>query len=259
MRWLAGLLTVTVGAGGFAGCHTLLPLGISPGQDRSPSEAPLKHDRADTPADMPIVKPDRDPDAVVKPDRRPDGPVAKQDRLVDGAVAKSDTQPDAAIKPDVTPAGDGPPGACANNAQLVQTYAANMVRCWQASGKTQCQAKNLCGPTWHLCTAAEFLGAGGQTKASTGQGWLASCVRDGLDVQAPTGAICSSCNAGGPNIDQDFIWDCMGNTVSTAPYDYLGVYASGELYRVGTSTTPCAYWSAGVSAAGLQGAICCGP
>ncbi len=167
-------------------------------------------------------------------------------------------KPDLA-KPDLAkPSKDGPAVAsgCALGAAPVLVYSSAMQVC--PGAVTQCQAESLCDtPGWHLCTADEFVFLGGTTIPSATKAWIASCVRTGDVVTAPTEQICPG-TCGTPTVGTSLVFGftCSGGSASSGAQHPQGVQAGQLQHRVGAVGAACAYWEVG-EAMLTRAAVCC--
>lgn len=130
-----------------------------------------------------------------------------------------------------------------------------------ADAVNQCDAQALCGAGWHMCTATEYraqYAAMEPPAVDMSNLWLASCVRDGADPQAPSDGVCSECTSTATGGDVNLAFSCVNAVRISSESLYVGVRAGAACTFVGTEEAGNdAYWSVELASTQLGGAFCC--
>jgi hypothetical protein len=126
-------------------------------------------------------------------------------------------------------------------------------------GYNQCNAVNLCGALWHLCTQSEFLLRGGKTTPTSYEAWIAGCIRSGNNVSPPSDGLCGgSCNMGGSATTIPVAWRCDSGASVPSGEKNLGLKSYSSCYEVGAQDPQYgANWRPEAPSKTLKAAVCC--
>lgn len=229
----SGLTAATVVALVLSGCHAVLPLSGSGGDDAGPTDQIVERGRHDATFDS-------------------DGP-SPADSWAD--------QPDGVLPPDQAVG----PAACVVTGAVVQQYPGaggkQMVVCGYAQTFTQCNAWARCArPTWHVCTGSEYRARGGQSTAPTAlldPAWIAACVRE-AGVAGHKDRECLSCLTTTTAKADTVAQVCPSLNPFVESSEWVGMASTT------TTTTPatddpgaCAFWSPKPAYLPLDHVLCC--
>jgi hypothetical protein len=147
--------------------------------------------------------------------------------------------------------------ACASGTND-QVYSPSMVGCDGA--RTQCDAQQLCGPGWHLCTYPEYLSQGGVITVPTKPRWIAACVVEygALAPMCPSVAVCEQCSSTNKT-PETLTWDCSGAERDQVGGEALGLTSATDSIprRPGCAEAECSYVRVEPGYLAEFGAMCC--
>jgi hypothetical protein len=137
-----------------------------------------------------------------------------------------------------------------------------MATCW-GYGIDQCEVMDDCAPSWHPCTATDYVARGGRDvvpdlSSATNRAWLAACVQDLGGGPQLRNAPCSYC--GDTEYEPVVQWWCDGEVVSPGGMagTTLGVLAAPECMRVGENVPGHgAHWNMAFTTDAPSFVVCC--
>ena len=206
-----------------------------------------------------------------------------------GADGSADAATDAA-QPDTTsdaPAGDAPADASADGVadllvidvvvrDLVGPSACAITKITEVgpfflcggAAKTQCEAHELCGSGYRLCTANEYYkdikGTSPYFTVRAAAAWIAGCVRDGNQAAALLDGVCSTCDTTTISSVSANVSNVCGagcTAPATNALQHVGVVTDLMCNSLGATCPAGAnvatYWQALTASAKRDRALCC--
>jgi hypothetical protein len=132
----------------------------------------------------------------------------------------------------------------------------------------QCDARDFCGASYHICTSTEFINSGGDSTPtlSTFRAWIAGCISyaaASAKYGAPIDDLCSDpCAQPGTHLGVSVHYNCSSDPDSEGPAncDYLGLTTSDACHRMGedhASTEAYWYYFNPIVDYVIDAAVCC--